>query len=180
MGKYELKNVGVSIVNLLITIGVAIVSVLGLQKENLIAAVFLGMVLLDGFIFQNIIKNYQHNGNNKMKVLINMFLQCFIYISIYGIILFMFKVELILIAKTVIFQMFVVIYHASKKYISKTSHKKRVTFNLLFYPIFFGVGIYGMIKEMSMINTLVYSMSIASLASAIFSCFIFIKSEPNS
>lgn len=177
MRKYEFKNVGVSIVNLLITIGVGIVSALGLQKENLIAAVFLGVLLYDEFIFQNVIKNYKHKEENKMKVLINIFFQCCICIIIYGVVLFIFKIEIILIIKTLIVQIFIIIYHTCRQYISKTSHKKPVIFNLVFYSIFFVVGIYGIIKEMSMIDTLVYSTILASLASAIFSSFIFIKSE---
>ena len=177
MGKYEFKNVGVSIVNVLITIGVAIVSALGLQKENLFAAIFSAMILLDGFIFENLIKNYKHNEKNKIKVLINIFLQCCIYISIYGLVLFIFKIEITLIVKTVIVQIFVIIYNASRQYISKISHKKRVIFYMLFFSLLIGIATYGVNTEMSIIDILVYSTILASLASAIFSSFIFIKSE---
>lgn len=177
MEKYEFRNVGVSVVNLLITIGVGIVSALALQNENLFAAVFSGMILLDGFIFENLIKNYKHNENNKMKVLINIFINCCMCIMIYGLILFIFKIEIILIAKTVIVQIFVIIYNVSRQYISKISHKKRVVFYMVFFSLLIGIATYGLNIEMSIIDILVYSTISASLASSILSSFIFIKSE---
>ena len=174
---FNLENKKIIIVNFIIIIVLALLSVLMLQKENLITGLFTTVVVFDCFILENIIKNYNYKEHNEKKVLVNIFTQCCIYIIIYGLILVIFKVGKIIIAKIVITHIFTLIYYTCRHYISKTSHKKQVIFYILFFFTLIGMGVYGISRNINTIDILVYTIILASSVSALFAAFIFIKSD---
>ncbi|MBW9157702.1 hypothetical protein G9F71_006790 [Clostridium sp. FP2] len=151
------------------------------QNKNLIGSVFPVMVAFSILVFDNTIKKYKKQEHSRKKMLVDIFTQCDIYIIIYGLIVFVFKIEIMLIIKIMIIQIFILIYSISKHSVSKASYKMKVIFNILFFSIAIGIGMYSIYvtnEKINSIDMLLYSIVSASAVSALFCSFI--KLDTNS
>jgi hypothetical protein len=177
MNLIHFKDKKILIVNFIIIITLALFSVLNFRMENFIGSAFGVIVAFTIMVFDNEIKNYKDEEPDKKKMLKNIFTHCGIYIIIYGLILLVFKIEIMVIIKIMIIQIFLLIYCIARHLVSKVSYKKKAVFYILFFSIIIGVGRYGLIREIDLIDNLLYSIAPATVASALLSGFIFIKSD---
>ena len=171
---FELKNKKIIVINFIIIIALALLSVLMFQEDNLIGSFFGVVVAFTILVFDNVIKNYKEEGHSRKKMLINIFTHCGIYVIIYGLILFVFKIEVILIIKTMVIQVCSLIYCISRYSVSKESYIKQVVFYILFFSIFVGVIVYRLNVEMEIIDVILYPIVLAASVSALF-CSFFVK-----
>jgi len=171
---FDLKNKKIIVINFIIIIALALLSVLMFQEDNLIGSFFGVVVAFTILVFDNVIKNYKEEGHSRKKMLINIFTHCGIYVIIYGLILFVFKIEVILIIKTMVIQVCSLIYCISRYSVSKKSYIKQVVFYILFFSIFVGVIVYRLNVEMEIIDVILYPIVLAASVSALF-CSFFVK-----
>ena len=174
MNVLNFKDKKINIINFIIITALAIFSVLNLQDKNIVGSAFGVILAFTILVFDNEIKNYKDQDHDRKKMLINIFNHCGIYIIVYGLILFVFKTEIILIIKIMVIQIFLLIYSISRHFVSKTNYKKKVVFYILFFSILIAVGIYGLNEQMDFVDMILYSTASASLVSALF-CNFFIK-----
>jgi len=165
------KNIKILVLNFIIIIALGLFSVLMLKEKSQEGIYGLILIATMG-VFQNVIKTYKDEENNKKITLINMFIESFIYVILYGLILFIFKIEIILCVKIIITQLFLIVYSIAKDYVTFASNKKQVVFYILFFSFLIGGGIYGLNSKISFLDILLYSIALASSASAIYCTFI--------
>ncbi|MBU3130111.1 hypothetical protein [Clostridium tagluense] len=172
---FDFKNKEIIIVNFILIIALAAFSGLIFQNKNIIGGSFPFIFCFTILVFDNAIKNYKEEEHSGKKMLIDIFTQGVIYIITYGLIVFVFKIEIILIIKIMIIQVFILIYSISRHSVSKASYKMKVIFNILFFSIAIGIGMYSIYvinEEMNSIDILLYSIVSASAVSALFCSFI--------
>ena len=168
----DLINKRIIITNFIIIIALDLFFVLNSQIKSLNNPALGVVVAFTIVAFDNVIKNYKGEEHNRKKRLINIFTHCGIYIIIYGLILFIFRIETIIIIKIMTIQIFSLVYSISRNYISKGSYKNKVVFYVIFFLTFTGTAMHWLHREMNFINFMLSSTALASTVSALFCIFI--------
>lgn len=169
-----------AIVNLLIMLGLGVFSIVCYKTKHMHDSADLGIIILSNAVFLDLFKNSQVASRKDKEIIINTIIYCFIFITIYQLILIIYKIDLQAVAKLLCVQILLLIFQCEKYFVDRIGGNGKKINYLLCIGAFIGVIIYETRKESNFLNIMLIVLAALVIGSLIYLIIIFIHNRSKS
>lgn len=162
----EIKSKKIILANIVIMAVLGLLTVWSYKSENMFNAALPVISSFSLLVFDITTKNI--SNQNKLSIIINTLLYSIAFLAVYYMILLIFHIDLGIIVRLLFIHIFLDIYSIARYFSKNISIINKVIFYVLFFTSFTLLAIYGIYKNLDLIDAIMLSLSTASLISALF------------